>query len=681
MTHKYLSAWSSRVPVLVFILAGWLGFPDCVLGQTLELTGGSFRADTLGDQIGGSRYVSVLEVVNVDRIDNVIYFRKTADLKGVNARKEIQHNLNDHKDLLQWAQPGKQAILFEGNPLCRVCVGNCWYGYSDSTESCLAMPALPMTYCGPVEKLRRAIIEILAGREVVITARQWQVEMELGSLGGDWLRGKRGRIWRIRAGPKINYESTLHPENKKVFVGWGIGGPEAVPALVKSLKDKDARARCAAAEDLGQIGPPAVKAMPALVQALSDVDGFVPVCAAEALARIDPGQKSWLPILVKALKHQDQAVRATAAESLGALGEISGPAVANLILALQSENAPAVRSIAASALARINREPRLVVPALARAMMDSSEEVRRSAGPALMRFGRHTSEIIPVLGQLLVDAEEQTGCDYALMCLRWHQDKAILPVGEALLRSGWNGLAEFLGDMGPAARKAVPALLLAVKEEETRFVAAVALSRILPDYDAVPILTEMLSRDSQRVRVRALLALERLGSKADAAIPALIKLLESEGPDFHCRIRMVRALGQMGPKARTAIPVLADVLQNAKEQTWARREAAQALVRLQDRAAIPILKKVLQDPVVSLQAHAALALWQLGEPADRSIQVLVKLLEDKEGEYGGLAATELGKMGPAAKRSAGIEGSAKDQGYLVGHASRSSLVENWPLQR
>src|SRR5438876_12039390 len=67
----------------------------------------------------------------------------------------------------------------------------------------------------------------------------------------------------------------------------------SVPALVKSLKDKDPNMRYWAAQSLGSFGPEAEDAVPDLVEALSDEQKLVRMGAAYALGEI--GQAEALP--------------------------------------------------------------------------------------------------------------------------------------------------------------------------------------------------------------------------------------------------------------------------------------------------------------------------------------------------------------------------------------------------
>ena len=65
---------------------------------------------------------------------------------------------------------------------------------------------------------------------------------------------------------------------------------QVVPALIESLKDKEADVRWSAAIGLGQFGEQARDAIPALQAALSDHDARVREAAGKAMVRIDPAR-------------------------------------------------------------------------------------------------------------------------------------------------------------------------------------------------------------------------------------------------------------------------------------------------------------------------------------------------------------------------------------------------------
>jgi HEAT repeat protein len=100
-----------------------------------------------------------------------------------------------------------------------------------------------------------------------------------------------------------------------------IGDPQAVPALMEALKDRDERCAPGGGGALGKIGDP--QAVPALMEALKDRDENVRRAAAEALGKI--GDRQAVPALLEALKDRNEDVRQAAAEALWKLLPASPP--------------------------------------------------------------------------------------------------------------------------------------------------------------------------------------------------------------------------------------------------------------------------------------------------------------------------------------------------------------------
>ena len=133
-----------------------------------------------------------------------------------------------------------------------------------------------------------------------------------------------------------------------------------------------------------------------------------------------------------------------------------------------------------------------------------------------------------------------------------------------------------LGQIGPAAKKAVPALRRALRHRHSdlRVAAAEALWRLEQDRSVVPILVAAVRhRDS---RDDAIEVLGRIGPAAEEAVPDLIYALKDDS--FYIRTLAARALGQVGPKARAAIPALKDTLY--ADDPDERRAAADALKQI-----------------------------------------------------------------------------------------------------
>jgi HEAT repeat protein len=92
---------------------------------------------------------------------------------------------------------------------------------------------------------------------------------------------------------------------------------DALPDIYKSIEDKDAGVRAAAATCLGQCDEPTDKAVPALMKLLKDdKEDSVKIGAAKGLAAMGPEAKAALPTL-----------RELAADKKSAVGKVASTAV------------------------------------------------------------------------------------------------------------------------------------------------------------------------------------------------------------------------------------------------------------------------------------------------------------------------------------------------------------------
>lgn len=189
---------------------------------------------------------------------------------------------------------------------------------------------------------------------------------------------------------------------------------QAVRLLAELLKDRRAEGRAGAAVGLGLWGKEAEPAVPALVEALTDGDA---------------------------------AVRTAAANSLKSMGPASGRAVPALKNALGDE-VGSVRIEAAVTLIKLGREQDVAIDCLIAGLRDPWAGTRIAAAGALGRVGVVGQRAVPDLALLLKDKE-------------------------AAMQA-----AETLGQIGPAARAAIPALREASRQEPLRPWAEAAIARI-----------------------------------------------------------------------------------------------------------------------------------------------------------------------------------------------------------
>jgi len=253
------------------------------------------------------------------------------------------------------------------------------------------------------------------------------------------------------------------------------------------------------------------------------------------------------PELIAALNDRDPEIRAASAWALGVLGAAAEPSVPGLAHALRDEQEP-VRTAAANALGSLGARSRSAASALFAALDDPWANVRAAAARALASL-ELTAESVPSLAKALGSPDA-----YVRAFAAWS-----------------------LGNLGPAAREAVPALVEALGPDNTANVVAAALARIGPAAsEAVPALVADLRGPDSGRRWRAARTLGRIGPPAESAVTELVAALRD--PNEAVRAHAARALGRIGPGAK---PAAAD-LQRATGDSdpGVRAEARQALERL-----------------------------------------------------------------------------------------------------
>jgi hypothetical protein len=173
---------------------------------------------SLGLVVQLSTNVMVLRVEKVDKEKNLIIYRKVRDLKGQHPTDVIKHqigkngfNPREWQYAMEWAEPGKTAVMFHNGGASETCIGTYWYQCYAGGEwwnMSHGEPFLLRSYAGNVEKLAAAVTDIVAGKEVVVPC------MVDGNK--DDLHLRRARVQRLRASLKL---ADYNP--KRDFVGWG----------------------------------------------------------------------------------------------------------------------------------------------------------------------------------------------------------------------------------------------------------------------------------------------------------------------------------------------------------------------------------------------------------------------------------------------------------------------------
>ena len=179
---------------------------------------------TLGKTCDWSTDIVQARVESVDRVKNVIVWKKCREYKGKwRGTDVIRQTVNalpePHRTaVLKWAEPGKMTVMFalESYRWSHTYINNLWYA-STTTDWTQwngdhIEPVLLRTYCGRTNKLQAVVDSILAGKEVVVACL------------GDEKDAAAGRVRGMRASLKL-----LDYNAKRDFAKWG--GDDFTPLL------------------------------------------------------------------------------------------------------------------------------------------------------------------------------------------------------------------------------------------------------------------------------------------------------------------------------------------------------------------------------------------------------------------------------------------------------------------
>ena len=247
-----------------------------------------------------------------------------------------------------------------------------------------------------------------------------------------------------------------------------------------------------------------------LITALESEDEFIRQTAIRALADV-AASKAQLSedvrsAFVKTLTDSDPQVVSQVIDALAAHGAKVVPAV---MRGLQN---PDLQPLAIEVVRRIGPDAKPAVPALLQIWKAAADndDLRREVQFALGAIGPQAAVGVPQLIQSLTaqDPEVRHSACFAL------------------------------GSIGPAATAAIRPLAKQVtgKVDDFMPIAAVwAMVRIRPhnkkiEARAVPLLTQALSSDRERVRVEAAMTLGDIGEAAKVSLPALEKAVQDQSP-------------------------------------------------------------------------------------------------------------------------------------------------------
>lgn len=280
------------------------------------------------------------------------------------------------------------------------------------------------------------------------------------------------------------------------------GGAAAVPELATALKSDSAPVRAAAAYALNEIGPEAEAATPTLLEVLQDDDELVRALATSTLTQVGLDNTVLVNLLIAAVQNESGLVNDIAADALVGIGADSVPALGEL---LENDAANSLaKKTAATVLGDISKVDEVddlvleaAVPILAETLEDGDSDVRKAAASALGDFGPLADVAIPALSKALLG--EDSGVNQTVA-----------------------------GSLTKIGQQSVPGLTEALESDDvlTRLYAADAIWTLTEDSSLIlPTLVSALSDGNVETRELAALGLTYLGRQASPALPDLRGLL------------------------------------------------------------------------------------------------------------------------------------------------------------
>jgi HEAT repeat protein len=418
------------------------------------------------------------------------------------------------------------------------------------------------------------------------------------------------------------------------------GGEHAVPVLLDMAKDEDEVVSEQALLALYLMKPRSEK----VIQVLSEIlkyrirqPGHL-LLATDILLYADRQQA--IAALIGAVRENQQGpIRARVAGMLGNLVPDDGLSHSQLTRATGSMRLgappPNPEEVEARALWLREPEAQSVIAALREALQDEDVSVRVTAARGLWQLGCRGELLVPVLCQAL-KAGNWVAC--SVLGQIGPQAKAAIPALIEVLQDQQSPIVleatQALGSIGGEDPALVPALLAVAHSSQgnarIRGEAFRVLGKICPE-KAVQLFSEALKDPEASIRQQAAYELASSGRALQSAVPALITALADA--DAGVRSAAAYALGRMGSQAQAAVPALSAAVKSPEESV--RCAAADALGRIGPAAksAVPALATALKDDKAIVRSNAAGALWAIEGPASRVLPILLELLKEKEARW------------------------------------------------
>ena len=385
-----------------------------------------------------------------------------------------------------------------------------------------------------------------------------------------------------------------------------------VNSLVQGLGDEDERVSSVSANELCEIGEPAVDP---LIKALKDDNSQIRSLAAQDLGII--GDKKATNSLIEALKDPVPEVRMNSAFSLGELQATE--AVEPLIELLKDEDGEVVRYTVISL--GMLKDPRATEP-LCEVLKRDDASINYD-GDSDMRYTGNSdirSEAVFALGEI----GDPRAVDTLLDLLGDKEIGSYAASSLSLMKGEYvfGKLIKLLENKNPTIRTN-----------------AVSVYEHIQDPAAVPIMIRMLNDQVPEVRRETAYALGHFNESEEIA-QTEEPLINALG-DSKVEVQAAAA-GSLGLiESKKAIPLLAELIQS-KDSTLC-ETAIYSLARYKDPEAADALIAALGNENWHIRMEIVYSLMEVGDT--RAVDPLISLLGDENYEVRKSAANALGKLG------------------------------------
>jgi HEAT repeat protein len=496
-----------------------------------------------------------------------------------------------------------------------------------------------------------ALTDALAAREPRLRSQAARI---LGEIGPDAVEATEALTRNLtHADVEVRLETAL--------ALWRVDRRQepAVEVLTAAAKDSDVEVRRRAIAYLGWVGPGARSALPLLRESLQDAHLAVRIEAVFALSEVDRGQPAeMVPVLAEIIRSRDEQLFWQFVPLLRDLGHAAWDLAPVLIEEMHAARDGRFWRHLPEVLARIGPDTLTLMPA---AITQASPEQCRQTQEAFLRTARLLGRRSVVALVSLLPHKDVRVRRLALQALYQAVSDLALSVSipdldtqdtvQALVarlrdcNAQVRALAvQTLGELGPTAAEALPALADLLNDEKLRQEAVQALgclgAQALP---LAPRLKELLDDDDLSFRLAVAQALWQTERQLATVTAVLGQVLVCSDPAL-C-LRALATVTHMGPEAAGLVPYLLDPLRARGDRAGELVQAAGAALAAVGPEAVPALIKASADPDSRFRLAVVRLLGAIRTPRADVVQALDRALGDADRRVRLQAAVLLCQLG------------------------------------